>query len=254
MRIVSYNILDGGEGRADPLAEIVMAQRPDVVALIECDNIDVLNRIASRLSMDFVHAQGKKHAAAILSRWTIRDSINHSALSKKIKNSFVEATIVEPSGRDWVVAGLHLSPHASEKAEDEREKELKFVLKTLERHRVANVPHVICGDFNANAPSQQIDPEKCKGATRKARESNGGKIPRRAIQAMLDAGYLDTLHAFESKLADTTGTFSTQLPGQRVDYIFVHGVNPTSVKSAWIEQDRLAKYASDHFPIGAEIA
>jgi endonuclease/exonuclease/phosphatase family metal-dependent hydrolase len=25
------------------------------------------------------------------------------------------------------------------------------------------------------------------------------------------------------------------------------------IKSAWIEQDRLAKYASDHFPVGVEI-
>ena len=34
MRIVSYNILDGGEGRADPLAEVIEAQRPEVVALV----------------------------------------------------------------------------------------------------------------------------------------------------------------------------------------------------------------------------
>jgi endonuclease/exonuclease/phosphatase family metal-dependent hydrolase len=27
----------------------------------------------------------------------------------------------------------------------------------------------------------------------------------------------------------------------------------TRIKSAWIEHDRLAKYASDHFPVAAEI-
>ena len=27
MRIVSYNILDGGEGRADPLAEVLLAHQ-----------------------------------------------------------------------------------------------------------------------------------------------------------------------------------------------------------------------------------
>src|SRR5262245_65030931 len=104
MRLVSYNLLDGGEGRADPLAEVIIAQKPDVVALIECDNTDVLNRIASRLSMDFIHAEGKKHAAAILSKWTIRDSSNHAALTKKIKNSFVQAKIIDPSGHEWIVA------------------------------------------------------------------------------------------------------------------------------------------------------
>ena len=48
-------------------------------------------------------------------------------------------------------------------------------------------------------------------------------------------------------------SFNTQHPGQRVDYIFTHGVDAKAVRSAWIETDRLAKYASDHFPIGAEI-
>src|SRR5438876_11722841 len=131
MRLISYNTLDGGEGRADPLAEIVIAQRADIVALLECDNTDVLNRIAARLSMDFVHGQGKKHAAAILSRWIIRDSINHAALSKKIANSFLEATIIDPTGREWTAAALHLSPHAEDADETRREKELKFVLESL---------------------------------------------------------------------------------------------------------------------------
>jgi len=34
MRVVSYNILTGGEGRADPLAEVLLAQRADVIALV----------------------------------------------------------------------------------------------------------------------------------------------------------------------------------------------------------------------------
>ena len=36
-------------------------------------------------------------------------------------------------------------------------------------------------------------------------------------------------------------------------YIFTHGIDRSRLKDAWIEYDRLAKYASDHFPIGAEI-
>ena len=35
MRLVSYNILDGGTGRADKLADVIAAQRADLVALIE---------------------------------------------------------------------------------------------------------------------------------------------------------------------------------------------------------------------------
>jgi endonuclease/exonuclease/phosphatase family metal-dependent hydrolase len=48
-------------------------------------------------------------------------------------------------------------------------------------------------------------------------------------------------------------TFTTQHPGQRVDYIFTHGVDRRHIADAWIERDRLATYASDHYPVGAEI-
>ena len=70
---------------------------------------------------------------------------------------------------------------------------------------------------------------------------------------MLGAGYIDTLHAIRPDYASTHGTFTTQTPGQRVDYIFTHGFNRSRIKEAWIEYDRLAKYASDHFPVGVEI-
>src|SRR5947208_12803681 len=84
MRVVSYNILDGGEGRTDPLAEVILAQRADIVALVEADNLAVLERIARRLSMDFIHAPGNKSASALLTRWTLRDSINHAPLTSKL--------------------------------------------------------------------------------------------------------------------------------------------------------------------------
>src|SRR5438045_4678712 len=101
MRLVSYNILDGGEGRADPLAEVILAQKADVVAIVEADNAEVLARIGKRLGMDYVHGEGKKHSVALFSRFAIRESINHAALNKKGAKSFLEATVVDPTGREW---------------------------------------------------------------------------------------------------------------------------------------------------------
>src|SRR5687767_6096897 len=97
MRIVSYNILDGGEGRADPLAEVIIAQRPDVVALVEADDPVVVERIASRLRMDYVHAPGNSHASALFSRWPIVESINRAPLHpEKLTKSFLEALVRMP--------------------------------------------------------------------------------------------------------------------------------------------------------------
>src|SRR5580765_8400226 len=122
MRIVSYNILDGGEGRADPIAEVIEAQRADVVALVEATDLGVVERIANRLGMDYVHAPGKTQASALLTRWTIRESINHALLRPEISKSFLEATVIDPAGGEWVFGVVHLHAHATEDDEAEREK------------------------------------------------------------------------------------------------------------------------------------
>ena len=253
MRLVSYNILDGGEGRADPLAEVLEAQRPDVIALIEADFPWALERIANRFKMDFIHASGKKGSVALLSRWPIRQTLNHGPLRPGLTKCLLEATVVEPGGREWVVGVLHFHAHALEEDEHIREGELAEVLDAFAKHRASNTPHILCGDFNSNSPAQQIDPTRCKESTREACQKNGGALPRRVIERLLTAGYIDTLHAVDPAKAAVTGTFSTQHPGQRVDYIFTWGIPPARIKAAWVEQDRLAKYASDHFPVAVEI-
>jgi len=254
MRLVSYNILDGGEGRADPLAEVILAQKPDIVAVVEADNPATLERIASRLKMDFIHAPGNKSSAALLSRWPIARTINHALLRKGLEKSLLEAHVIEPdSNRTWTIGVVHLHAKATEDDERQREAEIDIVLDVFGKYRAARSPHLLAGDINANAPYQQIDPAKCKPATREAWDRNGGKLPRRVVQKILDAGYADTLRAVDPAASDATGSFSTQNPGQRVDYIYTFGIEPSRIRSAWIEQDRLAKYASDHFPIGAEV-
>ena len=253
MRIVSYNILDGGEGRADPLAEVIEAQRPDVVALLEADVPATVERIARRLSMDFIIAPAEKHGSALLSRWPIKESINHAAANPAIRQSFLEATVQSPDGHDWPIGVLHLLAQATEAAEDERMHVLPIVLDLFKEHRRAKRPHLICGDFNSSAPYQRVDPARCKIKTQQAWEQNGHQLPRRVIEAMIGVGYVDTYSLLHDEGVELIGSFTTQHPGQRVDYIFAWGIAAADVKDAWVEQDRLAKYASDHFPVGAEI-
>jgi endonuclease/exonuclease/phosphatase family metal-dependent hydrolase len=251
--LVSYNILDGGEGRADPLAEVILAQKADAVAIIEADDPAVLDRLSYRLGMDYVHGEGPKSSAALFSRWPIRDSINHAAVHPEITKAFLEATIIDPAGKEWKFGVIHLPAHATEANERDREKELQIILDAFKPHRESKQPHILCGDFNSNSPVQKIDIARCKESTQKEYDANGKLVPRRVIQKLLNAGYVDTLHACDSKAGETAGSFSTQHPGQRVDYIFAFGFESRAIRSAWIETDRLAKYASDHFPVGAEI-
>jgi endonuclease/exonuclease/phosphatase family metal-dependent hydrolase len=245
VRIVSYNILHGGEGRADPIAEVILAQRPDVVCLVEADDPAALERIAKRLNMGYVVAKAGRDGVALLSRWPIIQSVDHAVFRNGFTGSLLEGIVIADEGREWPIGVVHLSAKATEAAERKRDAEIAAVLDAFAVHRSAGRPHLLAGDFNANAPSQRIDAAKCKAATREAWESNGGMIPRRVVQRLLDSGYIDPHQGME------TGSFTTQEPGQRVDYIFAFGVG--KVRDAWIEHDRLARYASDHFPVGVEI-
>ena len=259
MRLVSYNILDGGTGRETILGDVIEAQRADVVALVEADRRDVVEHLAARLKMDFVHAPGNAHASALMSRWPIRESINHAVLHPaKLEKSLLEAVVVEPANgttpaTGWTLGVVHLHAHETEEAERRREQELKVLLAAFETQRLAKSPHVVCGDFNANAPCQQIDPARCNPLMRREWDENGGGVPRRVVQRMLDAGYRDSLREVSPAAAETGGTFMTEFPGQRVDYVFTFGFDRPKLKRAWIASDAPAKDASDHYPVGLEI-
>jgi len=256
MRLVSYNILDGGDGRGDLLRQVISRQRPDIVVLVEADNPELVDRIAADLDMDSVRGEGNKEgtAAAILSRWPIRESINHAVLRTEISKSFLEATLIGLGDTHWVIGAVHLHARAAEEDERQREVEIGVVLDAMKRHRGARRPHLLAGDINANSPIQEIDPARCKPRTREEWDENGGRIPRRVVQRILDAGYSDSLHAIRGPAAGRMASFTTEFPGQRVDYIFTHGFPSERLRDAWIEQAEPAGKASDHYPIGIEIA
>ncbi len=251
MRLVSYNILDGGEGRADPIAEVLLAQKPDIVVLVEADDPAVVEHVAQRLNMNHFHASAGTHAGAILSRWEMVDTQNLTINNGHWMNAFLSAKVIDPNGVAWPIVGVHFAAHACEEREQMREKQLAALFERITP--LKGQPHIIAGDFNSNTPTQLIEPEKCSQRTQEDWTANGGSIPRRVIQKLLDAGYIDTFHALSPEAANTTGTYTTQFPGQRIDYIFTHGYDRSRIRAAWIEQDRLAKYASDHFPVGVEI-
>jgi endonuclease/exonuclease/phosphatase family metal-dependent hydrolase len=253
MRILSYNIWDGGAGRTDLLGSVLEAARPDVVGLVEAEDARVVDALAARLNMDFICAPGNKKASALLSRFPIRHSINHAPLHPGLTKSLLEAAVVDPSGTEWTFGVLHLHARATKEDETIRETEIAEVLEIFRQHREARRPHLLMGDFNANAPYQQIEPTLCKESTRNAFYANGGFLPRRVIGRVLDAGYADSLRTLYPVMSQTAGSFSTEMPGQRVDYIFTFGIDALRLIKARIIFDRPARDASDHYPVFLEL-
>jgi exodeoxyribonuclease-3 len=253
VRLLSYNILDGGAERFEALATVIGAQQPDVVGLVEAEDAGIVERLAGRFGMDFIHAPGNSHASALLSRLPIIRTVNHALLHPTLEKSLLEATIRLPNGVELPIGVTHLHARAYDADEDQRERELGVLLNAFAPHRERNTPHLLCGDFNANAPYQRIDPAKLKPKSRAAWDAQGGRIPRRVVQRVLDAGYLDTLRAFDPGAAETSATFTTEHPGQRVDFIFAFGVAPSAIRDASVVTQEPADVASDHRPVLTEI-
>lgn len=80
-RVVRYNILAGGEGRADPLAEVLLAQRADVVLLEDVTDRAVVQRLAERLDTKAQFVSWDDRSAAFLCRWPMRALIDYKAIS-----------------------------------------------------------------------------------------------------------------------------------------------------------------------------
>jgi endonuclease/exonuclease/phosphatase family metal-dependent hydrolase len=180
LRVISYNILTGGVGRADPIAEVLLAQRADVIGLQEADDVAVLRRLSWRLSMDFVRAEAADGSAvALFSRHAIADSVNLGLL-RGSRSPLLRATLRIDS-RPATVDVLDIrSPDALEIADD------GLAVARCISNSVEGMSHPTKGD------------------------------PPRFV--------------------------SQVWPGVEV-----------RVLDHWIERDRLATYASDHYPSGAEV-
>ena len=52
LRVLSYNILAGGEGRLSQITRVIQSQRPDVVALLEARSRPHVEVLARALQID----------------------------------------------------------------------------------------------------------------------------------------------------------------------------------------------------------
>src|SRR5690606_28588773 len=163
----------------------------------EADDPEILDRIAWRLGWDYIAAEGPKHTAALLTRGRILESINHARLlGDRGPRSFLEAT-VEVDGQSLPFAVVHTTGGAT------GEKEVGALVDVFAARRSARTAARLICDFVANAPLQSIDPDRLKPSCGEACDEQGD-LPRRVVQRIFDAGYIDTLATFDSDLAAST--------------------------------------------------
>ena len=159
LRVVTYNILLGGERRQDLIVDLLKRLDADVVALQEVTDPAFIPILAEKLEMNAVVGEasdGSSLSLAVLSRWPIVSWRNRRHPQRMLR-SHLECEIAVDGAQPTVrIHCLHLAARFGESANGEtrRMREMSAVLGGIDEAPPG--PHLILGDFNALAPGDGV--------------------------------------------------------------------------------------------------
>lgn len=254
MRLLSYNIREGGVGRAEEIAAVIRAARPDVVALQEARDPVVVERIARLTGFRFYGSQWS-HSTGFLSRVRV---IEHGwRQPPRTRHALLEVSLADGFPRLFV---LHLRAWFSKWSEQRRARELRGLLdgikEQLIKEKHAFAFHLLAGDFNALAPGERFDPSPMPAWIRGMIWLSGRDIARSTIEMMQADGYVDAWRTLHSDHENDPGyTFPVWSPHVRLDYVFTPAEYASRFVACEVRQTpEEVRSASDHLPLLVEIS
>jgi len=158
VRLLTHNILLGGERREDRIAAVVRRSGAELVALQEVRDDGLLARIAGELGMTRLYgaaSDGGELGLALLTRLPVVGYQNH--LHPEMLRSHLEVTVRTEGGDPLRVHVLHLAARFGDRAKGEarRLSELEAVLADIAAE--PHAPHLLVGDFNTLAPGDDLE-------------------------------------------------------------------------------------------------
>jgi len=254
LRLLSYNIREGGVGRAEEIAEVIKAANPDVVALQEARNPAVVEQIARLAGFRFSGSR-VSHSTGFLSNVPV---LNYDwRHPPRTRHALLEVSLADGYPRIFV---LHLRAWFSKWTERNRARELRGLLDGIQQQLIrenrAFAFHVLAGDFNALAPGEVLDASHMPRWIRAMIWLSGRDIARSTIEMMQSDGYVDAWRTlYGDHKSDPGYTFPVWDPHVRLDYVFT----PTEFASRFTACEvrrtpDTVRTASDHFPLLVEIS
>ncbi len=244
LRVVSYNILYGGQDRLEKIAAVLRALEADIVGLQEANEPAHVARLAEQLGMAHFVARSRNSPfhVALMSRFPIENPENLCNRCPHLWRSALRAT-VPAGGAPLRVIVLHLAPGMRADREAVRQGELDELWPVLHAPEEAGRPALMMGDFNSTAPWHPHVSDGLRPAY------SGARIPREVIQRIRDAGWTDAVH--RARPDDGTHSVSVASPTTRVDFIWLSPALSDRLLDARVEALEIAREASDHYPVRA---
>ena len=249
LRVMTYNILDGGEGREKYLLEVLQTVQPDVAVLQEVFHGGFVQSLASALKMNLFFASGnRKRRVALLSRLPIISCQSYHRFPPIWRN-VVEAEIEYQLNKRLWLFGIHPMADLSVICELWRWWEAKQIIGRIKPHIVE--PCLVAGDFNAIAPNDRVVINQMPRRLKLIILTQGNRVYRFSIRKYLSTGLTDCFRAMHPN--DDGFTLPPPKPNSRLDYILVNDALKLHLINCWVvcEPSAILK-ASDHYPVVAE--
>ncbi len=241
-RLLTYNIMRGGQRRVDAIAAVINECSPDVVLLQEATSPANVERLRAATGM----AEGRAFARQSLGYLSRRAVVSSKWVRPRIsRHAFIE---IVPAGGSIRLFGVHLSAIHAAWTERRRVLELRALLRSVSRHEPGF--HVLGGDFNTVAPGESLDLGRLPLRLKPFVWLSGGRVVWRTVQTVLDNGYVD---AYRFKHPREPGaTLPTIDPALRLDYVFLPQQYASQLVACDVVRHPAAVKASDHFPVVAD--
>lgn len=249
MRVMTYNILDGGVGREMWISEVALAVQPDILVLQEIYNNGFAAALAGDLSMHHFVARGNStRHMALLSRLPIRSAAAFHPYPP-IQHVALEAKLEHPQIGPVSLVGVHLLPMLSIPREVWRTWEISAILRRMGDRRRG--PCLVVGDFNTVAGDDPVEADPAPSLRRRLRWLQSRRVFRIAAGRMPAAGFSDCYRQLHPQRPGYT--FPTPNPGVRLDYIFASAPLAARLQSCEVVTEPAAvQRASDHYPLIAD--
>jgi exodeoxyribonuclease III len=249
LRLLSYNILAGGEDRLSLIAGVIQQQHPDVVALLEARSRSNAEALAHQLGMHLTFGEAnnpnKDHVIWLSCLPVIRAENHRLPVFAK---TVLEIEVLWERTSVTLLA-THLKAGQDQEREHYRVAEMQAILSLLRACK--NPFHALVGDLNTIHPSDHPNVSAYKDVLRqRGEQAPTPQFPREVIPLLLASGYVDCYHALRPWASGYTAP--TAYHALRIDYIFASSPLAQHLYACDIMTEGDAEKASDHFPLWAE--
>lgn len=246
LRILSYNILCGGEDRLPLIASVIQAQQPDVVALLEANSRANAETLAQQLGMNLTFAESNSDFhVAWLSKLPVTRAKNYRL--PVLAKTLLEIDI-SWEGIPLALFATHLTAGRKEEHEHYRMAEMQAILEVLQS--LGDRPHALVGDLNTLDPKDVPDLPTEVTIGSKQSQLQPASIPWQVHSLLSNAGYVDCYRVVHP--TEQGYTYTRPTPVLRIDYIFATPSLAQRLSICEVVVGEEAMIASDHLPIWAE--